>query len=105
MTLERLGDVLSRLQELPGSHGLFVKNDRSMKAETECLFAPLSDENFEADIFNISMANRLVYVLHSNQVYEVVSNARGQDPECTPEQLAKAVNHYYRYDGFMTLKK
>ncbi len=48
--------------------------------------------------------NYLTHIIESAALEDVIINAHLQKPYVTLSEIVAAFNHYFRYDGFMTLE-
>lgn len=105
--IETLGDVLSRIHDFPfaynGVHTLFLPCDLdTYQADTPCAVLFLTGEQArQADFQHPSaIAHNLCQVADVPMVKEIVDAAREYKPNCTKEDLVKALNFYLERDAF-----
>lgn len=105
-----LSDVIDRLAELPDWAWLYISGaEPKIALGTRCLRTAVSSRDMseeEIEAFESSVARAgLKCFLSRGQLEDVIENLRRQTIEFTPDQLAAALDHYWRCDAFIDLSK
>jgi len=104
----RLGHLVEHLTELPSWSWLYIGADQTaITLDTLCLptatdSRDMSEEEiqeFEAH----AQSNGLRAFFCRDQLQDIIENLRRQRAEFTPQQLAVAIDYYWRRDAFIDL--
>jgi hypothetical protein len=97
-------NVLCRVAEFPWNEVLFLPKDRNWSLNSRCAVLDLDDLSEDEDIPRFAADNGLVYAMTIQQLQDIVSNARQQQPDCSAEDLLQAFLYYHRYDAFIAFE-
>jgi hypothetical protein len=95
-----LGEVLEIGEDLPFRHFLFLPLKVGWKATTPCGILD-ADELDDPDQHPIALERSLSSVIGTNEVQDIVVNARTQLPNATVDQLLTAFLFYIDNDAFI----
>jgi len=95
-----LGEVLGIGEDLPFSHSLFLSLDVVWDATTPCAILDV-DELEDPAQHPIALKHGLQDIIGSNEVQDIVINARDQIVGATGEQLLEAFLFYIDNDAFI----
>jgi hypothetical protein len=96
--------VLEHIADFPWNEALFLPENHDWSLDSRCAVLDLDDLGEDEDRPRFAADNGLIYAMTIQQLQGIVSNARQQWPECSPEDLLQAFLHYHRYDAFMVFE-
>jgi|SRR4029453_7305622 hypothetical protein len=98
-----LGEVLRIGEDLPFRHSLFLPLENSWNATTPCAILDADDLD-EPDQHPMAVEHGVRSVIGTNEVQDIVTNAREQLPAITSEQLLEAFLFYIDNDAFIVFQ-
>jgi hypothetical protein len=98
----QLSDVLSNPTPYPGGLSLFILESQEWGLDTPCVMHGMNEID-DPDEVAVVGGKRFQHALPIATIQEIVTNARMQVPNATPDTLLKAFLYYYDNDGFIDL--
>jgi len=99
--------LLSTPQLLLAGDGLYAQYEAPWSVETLCAMLPLEQiildddgNSLEEEDPEFAVENNLQYALTSEEIEDVIANAKHQKRTISVEELVEALNYYYRHDAF-----
>jgi hypothetical protein len=99
-----LGEALRVGEDLPFSHSLFLPLDVSWNATTPCAILN-ADHLDDPDQHPIAIEHGFRSVIGTNEIQDIVINAREQLSAATVEQLLEAFLFYIDNDAFFDFQE
>ncbi|TDQ37164.1 DUF7716 domain-containing protein [Aureibacillus halotolerans] len=97
-----LREVLVNVEKFSWEDSLFLPPTETWSLDTNCAILNTDDLDDEEEP-RFAIDNNLKDALTIQDVQGVVMNIREQHPECTDDDLLKALLHYYQHDAFIVL--
>jgi len=106
MQPEPLRDVLARLSELSGDRWLYIASSiTDITLDTPCSArtfdsreaSPEERDEFDAMVEQMGLRSFLC----GSQLEDIIINLKLQRADYTPQQLAAAIDYYWRHDAFI----
>ena len=84
---------------------LYGKEDGELALARSYWVSDYPDVVDDCDVYLADVAEQnLQLVYYGEQLLDVLSVALEENPDASPQDLVEALNHYNRYDSFMTFK-
>src|SRR5690242_13817609 len=100
-----LSDVVEHLAELPAWAWLYISGaEPKVTLKTGCLQTAVGSRDM-SEVESSAARAGLKCFLSRDQLEDIIENLRQQTPEFTLDQLAAAIDHYWRHDAFIDLSK
>lgn len=85
---------------LPFDHHVLLPSESKWHLDTLCAIVE-SDEIAEPENHPLALENKFSCSIGTNEVLDIIANAREQVPRATVEQLLDAFEFYYENDAFI----
>jgi hypothetical protein len=98
-----LRELLVDVQDFSWKDSLFLPTTGTLSLDSNCAVLNMDDLDEDEETPKFAIDNNLKYALTIQDVKDVVKNIREQSPECTDDDLLKALLYYYQNDAFILL--
>lgn len=100
-TLIKLREILVNVEEYCWKDSLFLPENETWLLDSNCVVLNMDELEDDEEAPRFALDNNLKYVLTIQDVQDVVENIREQSPNCTDDDLLRALLYYYQNDAFI----